>query len=193
MTLTYQFGGCLGNKYWPNRVFASLLSVTEVNINLVTMYFGGQQQMGQIDFCKKLAKTLIFNTHYNEDDDKTPEKKQKQQDSSHCLIMLPKCKKFSGTQIVTANSEYQQHKSGTCQKGYVPIVYAPQESTSVQNVSVIILPVLKTIFPHQAEIQLMKTISSTQNKLCNNLRIILNLFLCSITYTKILVANDRNS
>ena len=36
-------------------------------------------------------------------------------------------------------------------KGYVPIVYAPQESTSVQNVLVIILPVPKTIFPHQAE------------------------------------------
>ena len=36
-------------------------------------------------------------------------------------------------------------------KGYIPIVYAPQESTSVQNVLVIILPVPKTIFPHQAE------------------------------------------
>ena len=38
------------------------------------------------------------------------------------------------------------------QKGYVPIAYAPQESTSVQNVSVIILPVPKTIFQHQAEL-----------------------------------------
>ena len=36
--------------------------------------------------------------------------------------------------------------------GYMPISYAPQESTSVQNVSVIILPVLKTIFQHQAEL-----------------------------------------
>ena len=62
-------------KYWPNQVFAFLLSITEVNINLATTYLSGQQQMGQIDFCKKLAKTLIFNTHYNEDDDKTPEKK----------------------------------------------------------------------------------------------------------------------
>ena len=38
------------------------------------------------------------------------------------------------------------------QKGYVPIAYAHQESTGVQNVSVIILPVLKTIFQHQAEL-----------------------------------------
>ena len=37
-------------------------------------------------------------------------------------------------------------------KGYVPIAYALQESTGVQNVSVIILPEAKTIFQHQAEL-----------------------------------------
>ena len=47
--------------------------------------------------------------------------------------------------ISTAQMHYMQ-------KRYVPIAYAPQESTSVQNVSVIILPVLKTIFQHQAEL-----------------------------------------
>ena len=138
-------------KYWPNQVFGFLLSIIEVNVNLAATYFSGQQQMGQIDFHKKLAKTLIFNTHYNEDDDKTLEKKQKQWDSSHCLIMLPNCKKFlaheSSQQTVNIHSTNAAH----AKKGYVPIVYAPQESTSVQNVSVIILPVLKTIFPHQAE------------------------------------------
>ena len=36
-------------------------------------------------------------------------------------------------------------------KGYVPIAYGPQESTGVQNVSVTILHVPKTIFPHRAE------------------------------------------
>ena len=66
-------------KYWPNQVFSFLLSITEVNINLAATYFGGQEQTGQINFhkklAKKLAKTLIFNTHYNEDEAKTPEKK----------------------------------------------------------------------------------------------------------------------
>ena len=42
-------------------------------------------------------------------------------------------------------------------KGYVPIAYAPQESTSVQNVSVIILHVPKTFFEHWAEINCSKT------------------------------------
>ena len=89
--------------------------------------------------------------HYNEDDDKTPDKKRKQQEYGHCLITLPKNKKFSGTQIVTANSEYPQHKCNTCKKGYIPIAYAPQESTGVQDVLVTILHVPKTIFPHWAE------------------------------------------
>ena len=65
--------------------------------------------------------------------------------------MLPKSKNFTGTQIVTANGEYLQDKRNTCKKGYVPIAYAPQESSSVQNVSVIILYVAKTIFQHWAE------------------------------------------
>ena len=62
-------------KYWPNHVFAFLLGVTEVNVNLAATYFGGQPQMGQIEFWKLLAKTLILNSYYNEQTDKTPEKK----------------------------------------------------------------------------------------------------------------------
>ena len=104
-------------KYWPNQVFSFLLSITKVNINLAATYFGGQELMGQINFRKKLAKTLIFNTHYNEDDEKTPEKKQKQQEYGHCLITLPKSKTFSDTQIITANSQYPQRKCITCKKG----------------------------------------------------------------------------
>ena len=49
-------------KYWPNQVFSFLLSVTEVNVILAVTYFGGQEPTGQINFRKKLAKTLIFNT-----------------------------------------------------------------------------------------------------------------------------------
>ena len=84
-------------EYWPNHIFAFLLGITEVNVNLAMMYCSGQQQMGQIKFQKLLAKTLIFNTDSNEEKDKTPDKKHKQQEYSHCLIMLPKSKIFSGT------------------------------------------------------------------------------------------------
>ena len=103
-------------KYWPNHVFAFLLSITEVNINFAATYFSGQQQMGQIKFQKLLAKTLIFNTHYNEEKDKTPDNKCKQGEYGHCLIMLPKSKNFLGTQIIPANSQYPQHKCTSCIK-----------------------------------------------------------------------------
>ena len=34
-----------------------------MNVNLAATYFSGQEPTGQINFHKKLAKTLIFNTH----------------------------------------------------------------------------------------------------------------------------------
>ena len=66
----------------------------EVNVNLATTYFCRQNQKGQIEFWKLLAKMLIFNTYYDEEQDKTPDKERKQQDFGHCLIMLPKGKIF---------------------------------------------------------------------------------------------------
>ena len=103
-------------KFWPNRVFAFLLGVTEVNVNLAATYFCGQEPTGQIEFRMLLAKTLIYNTYYDEDDDKMPDKKWKHRESGHCLVTLPKNKKFLGPRIVSANSEYPQHKCVSCSK-----------------------------------------------------------------------------
>ena len=77
-------------KYWPNPLFAFLLAVTEVNVNLAAQYFGGIKQIGQNEFRKLLTKTLIFNSYYDDEINNTPEKKQKQHDSGHCLITIPK-------------------------------------------------------------------------------------------------------
>ena len=104
-------------KFWPNHVFAFLLGVTKVNVNLAAMYFCGQEPTGQIKFRKLLAKTLIYNTYYKEDDDKTLDKKQKHCESGHCLITFPKNKNIFGPQIVSANSEYLEHKCVSCSKG----------------------------------------------------------------------------
>ena len=126
-----------GTKYWPNHVFSFLLAVTEVNVNLAAQYFGGMKQVGQIEFRKLLAKTLIFNSYYDDKTNNTPEKKQKQRDSGHCLIMLPKGNFFweckSSRQTVNIRNTSATHAT----KGYVPIACALQGSISVQNVSVI--------------------------------------------------------
>ena len=72
--------------------------------------------------------------------------------SSH----YPRAKHFpeheSSQQTVNIRSTNAIH----AKKGYVPIAYAPQEFTGVQNVSVIILHVPKTIFQHQAEFSCSK-------------------------------------
>ena len=76
-------------KYWPSCMFAFLLSIMEVNVNLATTCFCKQQQMSQIKFQKLWVKTLICNNHYNKETDKIPDKKHKKQETSHCLIILP--------------------------------------------------------------------------------------------------------
>ena len=68
-----------GTKWWPNCVFAFLLAVTEVNVNLAMTYFLGQEVTGQIAFRSKLAHTLIHNRHYNEEEDMSPETRGKRQ------------------------------------------------------------------------------------------------------------------
>ena len=124
------------------------LGVTEVNVNLATTYFGRQNQKGQTEFWKLLAKMLIFNTYYDEEQDKTPDKKRKQWDFGHCLIMLPKGKNFQAQELSQENvsicNTNALHVPNEC--GYTASV--PQESISVQNVLYTIWHVLKTIFQH---------------------------------------------
>ena len=152
-----------GMKYWPNCVFSFLLAVTEVNVNLAAQYFGGMKQVGQIEFRKLLAKTLIFNSYYDDETDNTPEKKWKQCDSGHCLIMLPK----GGGDFWEHKSSWQTaniHNTSATQaaKGYIPIACALQGSISVQNVLVTILHAPKTILQHWAEF----SCSETQKMAC---------------------------
>ena len=141
----------MGHEVLAQPVFAFLLAVTEVNVNLAAQYFGVMKQIGQIKFRKLLAKTLIFNSYYDDETDNTPEKKRKQHDSGHCLIMLPKGKFFWEHKLSQQTANIHNTSATHASKGYVPIACALQGSISVQNVSVAILHAPKTIFQHQAE------------------------------------------
>ena len=66
-------------KWWPTRVFAFLLAVTEVNVSLGMVEFCDNAPTSQIEFRKKLADVLINNEYFNEEDDKTPVKKATKQ------------------------------------------------------------------------------------------------------------------
>ena len=102
-------------KWWPNRVFAFLLAVTEVNVSLGMVEFCDNAPTSQIEFRKKLADVLINNEYFNEEDDTTPVKKAKKQRTSvHSYCTLPKGKKFQEGRMVEAKSAYPQHKCTTC-------------------------------------------------------------------------------
>ena len=120
----------------------------EVNVNLTTTYFCRKNQTGQIEFWKLLVKVLIFNTYYNEEQDKTPYKKRKQQDFGHCLIMLHTGKNFqrqeSSQENVSIHNTNVLHAPNKCRH----TASVPQDSISVQNVSDTIWHVQKTIFQH---------------------------------------------
>ena len=106
-----------GTKWWPNRVFAFLLAVTEVNVNLGLQYFSNYEKLGQIEFRKQLAGQLIFNDYFQEEEDMTPDlKRRRSREQGHTLTTLPKGKKFSGVRIVKAASDYPQHKCSGCDK-----------------------------------------------------------------------------
>ena len=138
-------------KFRPNCVFAFLLGVTEVNVNLAAMYFCGQEPTGQIKFRKLLAKTLIYNTYYKEDDDKTLDKKRKHCESGHCLIILPKNKKILDHKSSQQTANIPNKNVFPAPKEYVPTAYVLRESIGVLNVSDITLHAPRTIFQHWAE------------------------------------------
>ena len=64
----------------------------------------------------------------------------------------PRAKNFLAHELLQQTVNICSTNALHATKGCIPIVYAPQESTGVQNVLVIILPVPKTIFQHQAEL-----------------------------------------
>ena len=65
-----------------------------MNINPAATYFGGQEPTGQINFHKKLAKTLIFNMHYNEHDDKHQIKRENNENMAIVSSHYPRAKNF---------------------------------------------------------------------------------------------------
>ena len=117
-----------------------------------------------------VVKTLIFNTYYDEEQDKTPDKKRKQQDFAHCLIMLPKggnsqAQESSQENVSICNTNVL-HAPNECRH----TASVPQVSIGVQNVSDTILHVPKTIFQHQAEFSCSKTQKNGMPMTINSLR-----------------------
>jgi Transposase IS4 len=108
-------------KSWPNRVFAFLLAVSEVNMFQAANYFYDKKYESILEFRQALADKLIYNTYYvKEQQDLVLNSPRRSRRSStldrHILLNLPKKRKFLKTTMVESTSDYPQFKCNSCKR-----------------------------------------------------------------------------
>ena len=101
-----------GTKWWPNRVFAFLLAVTEVNMNLAERHFFGGEEQPMLEFRKQLAKAMMKNDYVGP---KATARRSRRL-GKHILLSLAKFEKFHKGRKVRSQSEYPQATCSECKK-----------------------------------------------------------------------------
>ena len=82
-------------KRWPNRVFAFLMSITEVNCYLAESYFTSRKSNSMLDFRKSLAHQLIENDYFDQEAESQRRRSTRIQEGiGHGLMSLPPFKNF---------------------------------------------------------------------------------------------------
>ena len=106
-------------KRWANRVFAFLLSITEVNCFFAESHFMDRKSGSMLEFRKQLAYELIENDYLEKEEAAMRRRSTRIQEGiGHGLLSLPPFKKFVGTKVVTSMSKYPPKKCNYC-KGEV--------------------------------------------------------------------------
>ena len=101
-------------QYWPHRVFAFLLAVTEVNVNLILMNIYDTEATEQLVFRKILAKELINNSYLSGSRDDMVRTRSRRREIVHQLQNLPKNKKIKNGRVVESKMAYPQRKCHYC-------------------------------------------------------------------------------
>ena len=73
-----------------------------------------QEKTSQIDFRKQLAFSLIYNDEIQQEVSPSKRRRKSTGCGEHVLMTLPCGMKFSGSKLVTAQTEYPQRKCATC-------------------------------------------------------------------------------
>ncbi len=104
-------------KQWEKRVFAFLLSITEVNVMLAATYFYNKKKISMIQFRKEFSKELIYNNLIMKERE-IEEKRvlRSSQQKIHELLKLPINRKFKGCRMVRSEMKYGQYKCFGCKK-----------------------------------------------------------------------------
>ena len=104
-------------KRWANRVFAFLLSITEVNCFLAESHFMDRKSGSMLEFRKQLAYKLIESDYLEKEEAAMCRRSIRIQEGiGHGLLSLPPFKKFVGTKVVTSMSKYPQKKCNYCKR-----------------------------------------------------------------------------
>ena len=105
-----------GTKSWPNRVFAFLLAITEVNVMLGAVKVNKiyETQPPMLDFRKKLAKELIDNPYLAREVVNQERRNVRRRTGACELLSIPRGKKFEGARLVAAGSAYPQRSCIYC-------------------------------------------------------------------------------
>lgn len=105
-----------GTKHWPHRVFAFLLAVTEGNMFLMNKTLNAQAEDSILAFRRSFAAELLNNPYKQKEAplSATKGKRKRTVQEAHDKVSLPRGKKFAGTTIVNASSNYPQ---GRCECG----------------------------------------------------------------------------
>ena len=102
-------------KFWPNRVFAFLLAITEVNVKLAAAHFYGETFASMIKFRQQFAKELLDNNYLEtETINRLHRSPRNEGVLEHFLMRLPKRTKFEGSMIVPSNGDYNQFHCRGC-------------------------------------------------------------------------------
>ena len=87
--------GVWATKRWPNRVFAFLMSITEVNCYLAESYFTSRKSNSMLDFRKSLLHQLIENEYFDQEAESQLRRSSRIQEGiGHGLMSLPLYKIF---------------------------------------------------------------------------------------------------
>ena len=107
-------------KCWPNRVFAFLLSISEVNCRLAETQFTSQCTDSMLSYRKKLAYELIENAYIKREEiqeqlSRSPRRSRwLLEETGHGFVSVPPNKTFKDGRLVSSKSRYPQHKCSRC-------------------------------------------------------------------------------
>lgn len=103
-----------GTQWWPNRVFAFFIAITEVNCKMCYEHFLKSGALPMLTFRKLLAEALIFNNALLINDSLTPRRSSRRRTIEHRLDTMDQFKRWKNEKWMAAKTQFGQRKCVGC-------------------------------------------------------------------------------